>query len=340
MIKFFQQFELGIIKYLNLKRIFNLLKVFASYYLSNLTNRVIVWGGPYSATIEPTNRCNLKCPECPSGLGILTRPLGLISLEEFENYVKKISDTVFYLQLFFQGEPLINNNLDKFIEIAHKYKMYVSISSNATILTEDKAKKLIDAKIDKIIFSIDGMDEETYQIYRVGGSFEKAFNGFLTMLELKNKNKTRYPYIEFQFIVMKQNEHQIKKVLKLKELKGLNKVTLKTMQVYSKQDAEHFLPSDEKFRRYVIDDGVLKIKGKFKNRCFAVWRTIVITWDGNVVSCCFDKDAFTNMGNLKLSNANDVWKGKKFYHFRRAIQQNRAKIPICRNCTEGVKINI
>lgn len=302
---------------------------------------MIVWGKPFSATIEPTNFCNLKCPECPSGLGRLTRPLGIVDFDNFEKYCKEISDTVFYLQLFFQGEPLVNKNLPKLVEIAHKYNMYVAISTNGILVNQNIAQKLIEAKIDKVIFSIDGLDEETYQNYRIGGKFENAFKGFETLLLEKQKNNVSYPFVEFQFIVMKQNEHQIKKVLELQKLKGLNKVTLKTMQVYSKESAEYFLPTSEKYRRYVIDEnGELKLKGKFKNQCFAIWRTIVITWDGNVVACCFDKDGFTKLGNLNKQSLFNVWNGKKFNNFRNAILKNRANITMCKNCTEGVKINI
>jgi len=340
-LKIFRKYEIGLLKYLTIKRIINITKVLFSYFLSNLTSKVIVWGKPYSATIEPTNFCNLKCPECPSGLGRLTRPLGIINLIDFENYCKEISETVFYLQLFFQGEPLVNKNLPELVGIAHKYNMYVAISTNGILVTETVAQMLIASKIDKVIFSIDGLDENTYQNYRVGGTFEKAFKGLKNLLNEKIAQNCKYPYIEFQFIVMKQNEHQIPQILELSKLDGLNKVTLKTMQVYSKQSAEYFLPSNPKYRRYIIDSsGELKIKGKFKNKCYAIWRTAVITWDGNIVSCCFDKDANFIMGNLKENNFPSIWKNQKFTNFRKAIMTNRSKIPMCKNCTEGVKINI
>jgi len=334
------KYEWGILGYITFGRLWNAIKILTSYQISRVLKRPIVWGGPWSFSIEPTNHCNLKCPECPSGLGALTRPLGILRPEQFEAYAKSIKKHAFYVQLFFQGEPFVNKFMPELIRIAHKNKLYVAISTNGILLDDDRIDAILQDPPDKLIFSIDGLDEETYQNYRIGGTFSDAFAGLERLMKKKRAMKLTRPFVEFQFIVMKQNEHQLDAVFALGKQHGVNKVTLKTMQVYSKKSADHFLPTDEKYRRYLVDENGLRIKGTFRNECFALWRTSVITWDGKVVPCCFDKDAHFVLGSMNLNSFREIWTSKPYQDFRQSLLDDRSQHEMCRNCTEGVKINV
>jgi radical SAM protein with 4Fe4S-binding SPASM domain len=332
--------EINLLKYLTFKRFVNTLKIAASFQVSKIARKPIVWGMPLSYSIEPTNHCNLKCPECPSGLGTLTRPLGLIKMELFKQLIDEISATGFYIQLFFQGEPYINKKLPEMIEYANAKNMYTSVSTNGTFINENNVDDILKFTPDKLIFSIDGLDESTYQVYRVGGTFKQADEGLRILLKRKKELGLKRPYVELQFIVMKQNEHQIEDVLKYGKDAGIDKVTLKTMQVSSVENAELFLPKNEKYRRYIINGNNLSIKNRLKNHCFALWRTSVITWDGKVVPCCFDKDADFELGQVNGKSFNNVWVSEKYFNFRKRILSNRQSVNICTNCTEGIKMNI
>ena len=122
---------------------------------------------PISYSIEPTNHCNLQCPECPSGLGSLTRPLGLLKISEFRQLIDQIKDTGFYVQLFFQGEPYINKDLPAMISYAQSKNIYISISTNGHFVNEKNVDYVLDNAPDKLIFSVDGLDEQSYQKYIV-----------------------------------------------------------------------------------------------------------------------------------------------------------------------------
>lgn len=295
---------------------------------------------PISYSIEPTNHCNLKCPECPSGLGILTRPLGLLKLSEFRKLIDQISDTAFYVQLFFQGEPYINKDLPAMISYAQSKNIYISISTNGHFVTEKNVDVVLDNAPDKLIFSVDGLDEESYQKYRVGGTFEQADNGLRALINRKIQRGLKKPFVEFQFIVMKQNEHQLDDVKKYCEQVGVDKLVFKTMQISSYENAVKFLPSNKKFRRYILENNSFRIKHKIKNHCFALWRTSVITWDGKVVPCCFDKDAQNEMGTVNGRSFYDIWNSKEYVNFRKKILSDRKSVSMCTNCTEGLKVNI
>ena len=142
---------------------------------------------PISYSIEPTNHCNLKCPECPSGLGTLTRPLGLLTFEDFKKLVDEIKHTGFYVQLFFQGEPYINKNLSQMIEYAQMNKVYISISTNGHFINANNVDYILANAPDKLIFSVDGLDEESYQNYRVGGTFKQADEGLRATCKVEEK---------------------------------------------------------------------------------------------------------------------------------------------------------
>ncbi len=332
--------EINLLKYVTFKRLINVKMILLSFIASRIIRKPIVWGMPISYSIEPTNYCNLKCPECPSGLGSLTRPLGLLKIENFKSIIDQICKKGFYIQLFFQGEPYLNKQLPEMISYAQKKNMYVSISTNGHFVTEKNVEYVINNASDKLIFSIDGLDEESYQNYRVGGTFEKADRGLRSLIKKRNELKLKKPFVELQFIVMKQNEHQLEKVIEYGKEVGVDKVLFKTMQISSYENALHFLPANEKYRRYFLKDGTFSIKSKLKNHCFALWRTSVITWDGRVVPCCFDKDAEFELGILNERNFSNIWKSKEYMTFRQGVLNNRKGLSMCTNCTEGFNMNI
>ena len=332
--------EINILKYLTVKRALNSLKIILSFNLSRMIRRPIVWGLPISYSIEPTNHCNLKCPECPSGLGALTRPLGLLNFNDFKKWIDQIKDTGFYVQLFFQGEPYINKHLPDMIKYAQTNNVYISISTNGHFVNEKNVDLVLENAPDKLIYSVDGLDEESYQKYRVGGTFKQADEGLRLLIKRRKELNKNKPFVEFQFIVMKQNEHQLDEVRKYCDEVGVDKLVFKTMQISSYENAIKFLPTNPKYRRYLVKDETFSIKNKMKNHCFALWRTSVITWDGKVVPCCFDKDAEYTLGILNGKSFSDIWTSKQYQDFRQSVLDDRKQNKICTNCTEGLKVNI
>ena len=69
-----------------------------------------------------------------------------------------------------------------------------------------------------------------------------------------------------------------------------------------------------------------------------MWHSCVITWDGLVVPCCFDKDAEYRQGDLKTETFAQLWRGPKYQNFRNSLLKGRDQIEMCRNCSEGTKV--
>ena len=84
---------------------------------------------------------------------------------------------------------------------------------------------------------------------------------------------------------------------------GVDDVWFKTAQVYDYQKGSPLIPEQELYSRYKKEkDGTYAIKNSMDNSCWKMWHSCVITWDGLVVPCCFDKDAMHQLGNLKMQS--------------------------------------
>ncbi len=317
---------------LTFRRAFNAYKIFISYFLSIVTRKPIVWGKPVFFYIEPTNRCNFQCPECSSGQGRLTRPIGMMDTGIFQKLIDLIALDTFSVHLYLQGESYINKQIYDMISYARQKKLYVSVSTNGSLIRKNNAGQIIKQAPDRLIFSMDGLDEDSYKAYRVGGTFAQADAALNLLIETKKKLNAKTPFIELQFIVMKSNEHQVDEVIRYGKMLGVDKVTLKTMQISSAENARKFMPRNKKYSRYILDGEDLKIKSKLKNQCFELWKTSVVTWDGKIVPCCFDKDAMYPLGDINQKSFTEIWHSEKYQEFRKRILENRRGASMCNNC--------
>lgn len=325
---------------LTFRKAWNGLKVLISYYLSKLTKKPIQWGLPLSVALEPTTSCNLRCPECPSGLRAFTRPTGMLENDFFRNTVDQLHKDVFYLIFYFQGEPYLNPAFLEMVKYASSKGMYTATSTNAHYLNDENARKTVESGLDRLIISIDGTTQDVYEQYRVGGNLKKVIEGAKNIVRWKKELKSKTPFIFFQFLVVKPNEHQLDEVKKLAAEVGVDQVRFKTAQVYDyKNDPNQLIPSISKYSRYKKNKaGQTVVKNELSNHCWRLWHAPVITWDGLVVPCCFDKDADHRMGDLKGKSFTEVWNSKSYKQFRTEILHSRGNIDICANCSEGTKV--
>ena len=179
--------SLNFLKKLTLRRAWNGLKVFSSYQLSKWTGRSIQWGFPISISFEPTTSCNLRCPECPSGLRAFTRPTGMLKKDFFSETIDQLSRELMYLVFYFQGEPYLNPDFLDMVKYATSRKIYTATSTNGHYLTEENARRTVESGLDRLIISLDGTTQETYQQYRVGGRIDKVLEGAARVVAWKKK---------------------------------------------------------------------------------------------------------------------------------------------------------
>ena len=324
---------------ITLRRVWNATKVFSSYFVTKWTHRPIQWGMPFTISIEPTTACNLKCPECPSGLRAFTRPIGNLKEDFFKKTMDEIHHNLMYLIFYFQGEPYINPKFLDMVKYASDRGIYTITSTNGHFLNDANSKKTIESGLDRLIISVDGTTQETYESYRKEGNLEHVLQGARNIVKWKKAMNSKTPHLIFQFLVVKPNEHQIPEIYKLAKEIGIDEVKLKTAQVYDYENGNDLIPTIEKYARYQQGtDGKWSFKNELANHCWKLWHSCVITWDGLVVPCCFDKDAKHRLGDLKQNTFKEVWKNGSYAQFRKSILKGRDQIDICTNCTEGCKV--
>jgi MoaA/NifB/PqqE/SkfB family radical SAM enzyme len=262
-----------------------------------------------------------------------------MAFDAFQRVFEQQARDLLLLMLWNQGEPFINRHLLDMVRLAKSHDVPTITSTNGHFINSAaEAAALIESGLDEILISLDGATPETYRQYRVGGRFDRVIDAARLLCQAKQDLDARNPVVHLQFIIMKHNEGEIQAARDIASELGADRLSLKTAQVYTEDEAERFLPEDSRFSRYRYDGNGLAINGKIKNTCRHLWYSTVINWDGVVSPCCFDKDAHYGLGDaLNGGSFADIWTGDTYRRFRNTILRDRASVPICGNCSEGLK---
>lgn len=288
---------------------------------------------PAAISAELTNHCNLDCPECFSGAGAMTRGRGFMDIGFFRNLLDELRPYLYNVSLYFQGEPMLHPQFFDFLE--HSGGVKTTVSTNGHFLTAVNSEMIAASRLDRLIVSLDGMDQAVYSTYRKKGDLGRVTEGIDNVLAAKKKLHSPLA-VEVQFLVNRYNEHQIVQAERFASERRI-RLRLKSMQVINEGSIEEWMPEIRRFRRYELKGRRYAIKSSLPDRCRRVWFNPVVTWDGKVIPCCFDKNADHVMGDLNKNSFREIWNGSEYQKFRSLILTGRSHVEICRNCTEGLK---
>ena len=210
-----------------MRKFLNILRAELSYALS-LLGIVRVRHLPTFVSVEPANFCQLHCPECPVGAGVHkngTKSKELLSLDKFKHILTQVQNSVHTIQFFFQGEPLLNPQLPDMVKLAQNAGIYTIVSTNALAITPLLAERIMNAGLSRIIVSIDGLSEESYSAYRVGGSLHKALEGLIALRNAKDSIGSS-THIELQMLRLRTNEHEWDTISQRYRKMGADSITL------------------------------------------------------------------------------------------------------------------
>jgi radical SAM protein with 4Fe4S-binding SPASM domain len=325
-----------LLRKMTFSKFWNFLLLRFSYSISRILRKPVMFGNPMAISVEPTTACNLQCPECPSGLRAFTRPVGSLGFDPYVRMIETQHKALWYLNLYFQGEPYLNKDFFRMISIAHKKGIFTATSTNGHYLDDINAKNTVLSGLDKLIVSVDGADQETYERYRRGGNLKKVMDGIMNVNKWKLKLKKRTPLVVVQFIIFRFNQHQMDQIRQAVSDAGADHLQFKTAQIYDYPDKAYMIPDNPAFSRYRLQqDGSYGMNGSQSAHCWRMWSSSVITWDGRILPCCFDKDASHQLGMLGPQNFHEIWTSEKYKRFRQKILRSRKEMDICTNCTEG-----
>ena len=278
---------------------------------------------PTQVVLEPTNRCNLNCPYCMVGMhnefvsaygtashSLMTRPQGAMSEDVFQVVLRNIiAFGIKKVYLHFQGEPFLNTHTPAYARQLKEKGLTVGVFTNGQAFNDHIIDRLADAEIDLIRFSVDGASEESYQRNRVGGRFCRVYEN-MEKVALACKGKgTR---IEWQFLALRNNEHEIETAREMAEEIGV-----------------HFFVKG--FRE--TDDSLAPVDARYRARfqkkpCTDIYLQLGIYWNGDVVPCCYDVDGKEIMGNIADASFQEIWESEKYCRFRK----NVADVLTCPEC--------
>ena len=307
-------------------------------FISKSLRIPFVLGFPELVSVEPTNMCNLKCPLCPTGSGKMRRRQGYLTLENFKKVVDEVGDYIYYMTLSNFGEPFLNEDLIAMIRYAKSKRIVVSLLTNANLIDESNASDIVGSGLDNMIISLDGATQSSYEKYKVGGDLSRAINAVKLIIEKRDERKSKTPFLQIQFIVMRHNEDEIEEIKNLAQALNADRLVFKKLCNLNgfpndPQEMEEYMPLDTAYRAYKFEDGVYRWDTKIQdpNFCPMAWNYPVINWDGSLYPCCFEHSSF-ELGNIFESSFKEAWNNKRFISLRRDILKDKGSLRTCSEC--------
>lgn len=310
---------------------------------SRIFKNSYVFGYPFMAYVDPCNICNYHCPLCPTGRRDKSRTRSIMKLGDFMKIIDQIGPYLYSLHLYNWGEPLLNEELVDMIHYAKKFKIMVQVSTNLSILDENLARGLIKSGLDHLIISVDGITNDSYSMYRVGGDLQKVLNNIKTITATKMKLNSGRPVITGQFLVNRHNENEIPDVAEFFSKIGIpfsvGKIRLDMGDevTKSRNDIEplrDWLPIDPTLSAY--DDDLNK---PFSSTCSWPWTRICIDSEGSASACCALYSEKFDFGNVLECGFRKVWNGKKYRRARKIIRKHETSIDQNNPCNYCVRHN-
>jgi MoaA/NifB/PqqE/SkfB family radical SAM enzyme len=276
-----------------------------------------VKGMPYRYNIDPMNICNLKCPVCPTGLGTLGRDRGKMHFEDYKRIVDQIAEYAYVLELYNWGEPLLHSRIFDMINYAHQRRISVRLSSNLNHFNQKMAEQMVASGLDRIIVSVDGSTQETYEKYRRGGNLSRVLNNVRILVEEKKRQRSPYPFILLRMLVNKYNEHQVEEMRQIAHQLDVDAFSTGGFFIDTTDPSQvkEWLPTDESQSFYDYD------ADRMENvwHCSDLWESMAVNWDGGVAPCCWLHQKENDFENALEKPVAEIWNGDAYTSSRRVF---------------------
>lgn len=273
---------------------------------------------PIRLWVELTSLCNYRCIMCPNkDLG--KKDKGFMDFDLYQKIIDEAREYVFDINLAHRGESLLHPKLIEAISYAKKSGLYTRLHTNGSLLTGNLSRRLIQSGLDRLSFSFDGYEKDTYERIRRGGDFDMTVSNIVRFLEIKKEARSKKPVTAIEVISFDDPDKQVSA-----EAKGQFK---------------------DRFRGLPLDSFILKemhnwagrierkSRGKNYTVCPFPWNALVIFWDGTVLPCTQDFFGKFVAGNVKDSSLQEIWNGENMRSLREKLaQKDIAGLETCSVC--------
>lgn len=291
---------------------------FYNYFYKKRIDRCTRIYKPSILQIENTNFCNAKCIMCPHVM--MKRKQKIMNLEDFKKILDstvKSYPSIKLLVITGFGDPLVDKGLIEKIDYANKNypKLKIDIYTNAGLLTKELADNLLKRKLHKINFSINALQKDYKKI--MGLDYELVSKNINYFTDRKKQLKKAFPLINFSFMILKENASDIKKFIELWQKKGDSVMTYMPLDWTGNKKVETLKESRIKKKRWA---------------CMALWQTIMIDVEGNVIMCCMDYESKVKFGNILKSPLRDIMRSKHLEKIKELHKKGIFSMPLCDKC--------
>ena len=294
---------------------------------------------PLKLIFDPTNACQLACPLCPTGLGMVDRKKGHAELELFRSLMRQVGDYVFMVDFYNWGDPMLSPRLEEFIGIASAHRVVSTISSNFSLkLTDERIERLLASGVGEIIICVDGATRETHTRYRRRSDFDLILDNMRRIVAARRRSGRTHPLITWQFVVFSFNEHETERARAMAEEIGVDRIHFQPPFIqherYELPEADrreivHWAPKATRYHTHVAP-------APRGNRCGWHYTTVAINWDGSVTPCStsFRKaDDFGTFGTAGEHGYMEVVNNGKFQAARGVLADGKARGGgLCERC--------
>lgn len=275
-----------------------------------------VHSAPYSLRIDPTTACNLHCPLCPTGAGEMDRGHSTLSRAMFERALDQFGARALIVQLWVWGEPLMNRQIADLVALAEARGIATEISTNLSIrLTDSEIDRLINAGLTWLIVSIDAATADTYRQYRRGGDFNLVVDNVRRILTRRKALGSRTPFVEWQFVPLRHNEHEMSEAVRLAARLGVDGFRFKPAR-FDKVEGRTFggQVSPDLVHEWMPGQRALRHEGPtyLDYHCPFLWGSVTVHPDGGIAPCCETTSVEHDLASLGNADLADVWNGAAY----------------------------
>jgi MoaA/NifB/PqqE/SkfB family radical SAM enzyme len=296
---------------------------------------------PRSVSLDVSTACQLKCPACPTAKGIIAKNIGagFLKFEDFKRFIQA-NPSIANIELSNWGEIFLNPDFENMLKFAYHHNVALSANNGVNLnrITAGVLEGLVKYKFRSLSCSIDGASQEVYSVYRVKGSFDQVISHIKMINAFKQKYRSPYPALRWQYVAFGHNEHEINKAREM--AKELN------MSFYLKLSWDNLYGtafSPIKNRELIKKETGLGVadrqeyEEKYRTNfvaatCHQLWLAPQINYDGKLLGCCinhwgdfgnvFEEGLERCLNSQKMKDAKDIVLGKK---------DARKDVP-CTNC--------
>lgn len=282
-----------------------------------------------------TNNCPMKCVMRPRTKH-MSRDIGYMELDVFRSVIDKmVADNPVHrsgklVALHHFGESLMHRDVDKFIAHAESQGVSTVLSVNPIAFTDRVIGQLLDSSPSQLLISLDGHDDDSFFAIRgVEKSYERSKEKLFKYLTLKKERgvKTRIVVNMIDFKLNKNSIEQLKDYWE--KVPGVDEFCAKSFGTWT-GDAKEI---------NAFKDGHLNVLTEKDSRpsyisCNRPWEAMTLTWDGDVVPCCYDYDKKEPLGNVSSQSLEAIWNGEPMRRLRAQFISGQITTALCRDCEE------